>query len=54
MAANVDMLVLLIQQRRDQIIQANNVMKDTPQYDWFVGIYDDICDLIKQYGPTML
>ena len=46
---------MLIEQRRDQIMQANNITAENgPQYDWFVGIYDDICNLIKQYGPTML
>ena len=54
MAANVDMLVMLLEQRRDQVLQANNVEVGSPQYQWFVSVYDDICGIIKQYGPTML
>ena len=44
---DMDKLTQLIEQRRDDVLAANNVANEDPQHAWISGIYNDIVEYIK-------
>lgn len=43
-------LIVAIQTRRDQVLEANNLNSNddtSPQYQWIKGIYDDVIAFIE-------
>ena len=47
--STVEIIVGMIEKRRDMVIEANKLSElNGSQYDWVNGIYDDIIAMIKQ------
>jgi len=47
--SDMEQLIQLIEQRRDQVLEANNLSEttDSLQYSWVQGIYNDIIEFLK-------
>jgi hypothetical protein len=48
-AEDLDTITKLINSRRDQVLEANNITdgEDSVQYAWINGIYEDINGFLK-------